>query len=136
MIDFSTRGIRNNNPFNIKKSNNTWIGQVGFDSGNFLKFANMEFGIRAGIIILRTYIKKYHRDTPEKIIERFSPDGHEKEYVSYLNARLKCNGVNPALPIAYRSFAFRQLVRAMMWYESNFEYSELDVKSLIAKYKL
>lgn len=136
MIDFETRGIRNNNPFNIKKSNNTWIGQKGVDLGNFLIFDNMEHGIRAGIIILRTYIKKYKRDTPQKIIERFSPDGHEKEYVSYLNDRLKANGVDPSLSIAYRSFAFRQLVRAMMWYESNFEYSELDIKSLIAKYKL
>lgn len=66
------RGIRNNNPFNIKKSKHPWIGKVkGFDE-KFETFDCMYHGIRAGMKLLINYVE-HGFDTPQKIIARFAP---------------------------------------------------------------
>ena len=70
-----TRGIRNNNPFNIEyNKNNNWLGQRGHDS-RFCIFDKMEHGVRAGMILLMNYRLKYRLYTPYQIIQRFCPDG-------------------------------------------------------------
>ena len=57
----ATRGIRNNNPFNIKKSPNKWLGKKSVSSDPvFEQFETMDYGIRAGIVLLRRYVKRYH----------------------------------------------------------------------------
>ena len=56
-----TRGIRNNNPFNIKRSSSRWLGKVPFkDSSDqvFEQFTDIDYGLRAGFILLRNYIKR------------------------------------------------------------------------------
>lgn len=72
------RGIRNNNPLNIRKGNN-WKGerQPQTDPA-FEEFKSMEYGIRAGFKILRNYMTGYHgmvakRNTVQSIIERWAP---------------------------------------------------------------
>ena len=70
-----TRGIRNNNPFNIEyNKNNNWLGQRGHDS-RFCIFDKMEHGVRAGMILLMNYRLKYRLYTPYQIIQRFCPEG-------------------------------------------------------------
>lgn len=72
------RGIRNNNPLNIRKGNN-WQGEVNVSTDKeFEQFISMEFGIRAGMKILRNYMTghdgKYEpKDTIDKIIRRWAP---------------------------------------------------------------
>lgn len=86
MVGFATRGLRNNNPFNIKKSKSDWYGkkQVSTDPA-FEQFTCMYFGIRAGMKLLCNYVDKGF-DTPRKIIERFAPrcENATSAYLSYI----------------------------------------------------
>ena len=53
------RGIRNNNPLNIRKGNN-WKGEVSNSTdGEFEQFVSMQWGIRAGFKILKNYMTGY-----------------------------------------------------------------------------
>lgn len=52
--DKSPRGIRNNNPGNIRSSNIKWQGSNG-DDGEFIIFTSPVYGIRAIAKILATY---------------------------------------------------------------------------------
>ena len=70
--NWKARGLKNNNPGNIKVGKEKWEGVVGHD-GNFLKFKSMEYGIRALAKILLTYQNKYNLDTVEQIITKFAP---------------------------------------------------------------
>ena len=48
------RGLRNNNPLNIRKGAQRWQGQTGND-GAFCIFESMEYGYRAAFRLLHTY---------------------------------------------------------------------------------
>lgn len=53
------RGIRNNNPLNIRKGNN-WKGEVySSTDGEFEQFVSMQWGVRAGFKILKNYMTGY-----------------------------------------------------------------------------
>lgn len=80
------RGIRNNNPFNIKRSKQPWIGKKPFPTDRtFEQFALMEYGVRAGLKLLLTYV---HRgiNTPSKIIHRFAPasENNTQNYIDFV----------------------------------------------------
>ena len=66
------RGIRNNNPLNIRLGDN-WKGlrQEQTDKA-FCQFVSMEYGLRAAFVIIFNYLKK-RVDTPDKIIKRWAP---------------------------------------------------------------
>lgn len=69
------RGIRNNNPGNIKYNPaNQWQGQVGSD-GTFCKFDTMENGLRAMFVLLRNYCQLYNLCTIAQIASRWAPAG-------------------------------------------------------------
>ena len=74
----TARGIRNNNPLNIRLSSDRWQGQVlpqrGSGEGAFCVFETMAYGWRAAFVILcRTYYKKYGLKTITDIIYRWAP---------------------------------------------------------------
>lgn len=77
-----SRGIRNNNPFNIRKSHSRWQGLVPSSDPEFCQFSTMKYGARAGLVLLRNYIKRGF-DTPTKIINRFAPST-ENDTDSYI----------------------------------------------------
>lgn len=67
------RGIRNNNPLNIRIGN-TWLGEVPNPTdSDFEQFVSVIYGLRAGFIILRRYIRRYGRNTIRKIIHAWAP---------------------------------------------------------------
>lgn len=54
-----TRGIRNNNPGNIRWDGVTnWKGQSGADDAGFIQFDAPEFGIRAMTRVLQSYQRR------------------------------------------------------------------------------
>ena len=81
------RGIRNNNPLNIRHSrNNRWQGVYEQQTDpEFVRFASMQFGIRAGFIIIRNYIKAGHKDVAS-IISRWSPssENNTETYIRHV----------------------------------------------------
>ncbi|MBK9497447.1 MAG: structural protein [Xanthomonadales bacterium] len=73
-IPSGVRGIRNNNPGNIEKSNVRWQGMAATQTDpRFLQFVSMEYGIRAIGKILRTYQNTHGLRTVAQIIERWAP---------------------------------------------------------------
>lgn len=91
------RGGRNNNPGNLRISDNIWDGQIG-DDGEFVQFASPEHGVRALGKNLITYRKKGFV-TVNQIINRWAPkkDGNDTEgYIAFVAQRM---GVDPNIPI-------------------------------------
>ena len=90
-----TRGFKNNNPFNIKKTSEAWKGLSPFQTdGVFFVFDSMPWGVRAGYRILKTYKEKYGINTIEGIIKRFAPSSENptKNYIDFVSKRV---GVGP-----------------------------------------
>lgn len=85
MAQLPPRGIRNNNPLNIRLGDN-WQGlrQKQTDKA-FCQFVSMEYGLRAAFVILFNYLKK-KVDTPEKIIKRWAPPTENKtdSYIEFV----------------------------------------------------
>lgn len=78
------RGIRNNNPGNIRHSSVTWDGQSEEQPDEaFVSFDDPVMGIRAMSRILRTYRTKYNLKTIRGIIERWAPP-HENDTEAYI----------------------------------------------------
>lgn len=100
------RGIRNNNPLNIRKGNN-WKGErkVQVDKA-FEEFESLQMGLRAGFIILRNYQRislapKMRANTIRKIINRWAP-ASENNTLKYIETVARRSGLNPDELIAYR----------------------------------
>lgn len=99
------RGIRNNNPLNIRKGNK-WKGERPVQTDKaFEEFESMEYGIRAGFIILRKYVTGYFGICPkfntiEKIIRRWAPPT-ENDTQKYIDFVAKDMGISPKLPMAF-----------------------------------
>lgn len=57
--DNLARGIRNNNPLNIRISRNDWLGKVVNNTdGAFEQFSSQEYGLRAAFINIRTIVRR------------------------------------------------------------------------------
>lgn len=86
---FPPRGIRNNNPLNIRRGKSKWSGEVPFlvikvgkdgEDGvvneydrTFCQFSHAKFGWRAAFKLIIKYISEYGLDTIEEIINRWAP---------------------------------------------------------------
>ena len=83
----NTRGIRNNNPANIRRGCN-WRGLADKQTDSaFCQFESMVWGVRALLVTLRTYVVKHKRRTIPQIIERWAPpqDGNDTmRYIKYV----------------------------------------------------
>lgn len=92
------RGLRNNNPGNIRKPKNAggnWMGLARMQSDPaFLQFATMTYGCRALIKTLQTYTHKHGLSTVEQIINRWAPPV-ENNTSAYVKHVAKALGVAP-----------------------------------------
>jgi hypothetical protein len=71
---FLPRGIRNNNPGNIRIGASRWEGQRPVQADpDFVEFDDPVSGLRALMRVLMTYRLKYGLDTVESLINRFAP---------------------------------------------------------------
>ena len=77
------RGIRNNNPLNIRKSAQPWQGQTGND-GKFCIFESMEMGYRAAFRVLNTYNRKHNIYSVREIIYRWAPPRDHNKTRAYI----------------------------------------------------
>ena len=88
------RGVRNNNPMNIKYSpSNDWEGQVGADDDGFVIFATPQAGMRAGNIILGNYGSSHGINTLEGIVNRFAPIEDNNDTASYMDFVSRGTGI-------------------------------------------
>ena len=90
------RGIRNNNPGNIRWGEN-WLGlkQDGKEQDpSFCVFRSAVYGIRALARLLLNYQKLYGLDTPRKIISRYAPP-NENQTQAYIQSVASQLGITP-----------------------------------------
>ena len=85
------RGIRNNNPLNIRHNADVFQGEIKGNDLSFKTFSTMPYGYRAGFAILHTYLKN-GCNTIEKIITRFAPP-NENDTQAYIANVAKWSGV-------------------------------------------
>jgi hypothetical protein len=73
------RGLRNNNPGNIRNSSTEWQGEITPSKDKFFKqFTSMAYGYRAVIKLLQNYRKLYHLKTVAELINRWAPPTENK----------------------------------------------------------
>jgi hypothetical protein len=113
-----TRGYRNNNPGNIRKSASPWIGQVlPGDDDAFCTFTTMGYGYRAMFVLLQNYINKGF-NTIDKIINRWAPSS-ENNTQAYINNVVARTGINKDQLIEYSDGETMKLLVAAISYQEN-----------------
>lgn len=128
-----SRGIRNNNPGNIRRSSSRWLGIASYKTDlEFVQFESMDYGLRALMVLIRNYIKKGY-NTPYKIIHRYAPknENNTAAYLSFVYQYVPNNGV-----ITPFSDDFYDLIRAICYYESDYYISVHSLQFIKKKFKL
>ncbi len=92
--DFSKpRGIRNNNPGNIRHGDN-WQGLSADQTDeDFAEFDFPIYGIRAMAKVLKNYKRKYGIDTLYGVIARWAPAGDNNDVDAYVDQVTKKVGI-------------------------------------------
>jgi len=80
-----TRGERNNNPGNLRKSPAQWQGKIAGSDSAFETFADPRDGIRALAKLLRNYQVNYGLKTVRGIIARYAP-ARENDTAAYVRS--------------------------------------------------
>lgn len=88
------RGLRNNNPGNIRLSDVKYQGEVKGNDRSFKTFKSMALGYRAMFVILRTYYNKYKLNTIRKMINRWAPT-NENDTSAYIRNVSAWSGIKP-----------------------------------------
>lgn len=124
-----TRGARNHNPLNIRIGN-SWLGEAARpDESEFEVFVADKYGLRAGFIILRRYIRRYHKNTIRKIISTWAPTG-ENPTDMYVNYVSHSSGIGPDVIIKYEDVErMIAIVKAMAYFESHVQYTNAEIFS-------
>lgn len=89
------RGIRNNNPLNIRRGCN-WLGLSKHQTDPaFCQFDSMTCGLRAGLIIIRTYMQKYNLRSIHAIVSRWAPpsENDTDAYVKSVSSFMKMHAL-------------------------------------------
>jgi len=83
------RGIRNNNPLNIRRSGDKWQGLKTLqEDKEFFQFETIEWGWRAAFVILcKTYYGKYKLRTIRDIVSRWAPlkENNTEAYIRHVS---------------------------------------------------
>jgi hypothetical protein len=134
MTNSSTPGIRNNNPGNIRRSDDKWQGlaQVQPDS-QFFTFQSPVYGIRAIARLLINYQDKYSLNTIREIISRWAPPA-ENPTAAYIEAVTQRTGFDADEQLDMHAYEnLRALVTAIIWQENGQQpYSDQQIdKALV-----
>ncbi len=98
------RGIRNNNPLNIRRGKDQWKGLRAQQTDSaFCQFETLEYGWRAAFYLLtRTYYHKYRLYTIRMIINKWAPP-NENQTSKYIENVCRLTGIGPDDPIGIPS---------------------------------
>ena len=98
------RGIRNNNPLNIRRGKDQWKGLRAQQTDSaFCQFETLEYGWRAAFYLLtRTYYYKYRLYTIRMIINKWAPP-NENQTAKYIENVCRLTGIGPDEPIGIPS---------------------------------
>lgn len=122
------RGLRNNNPGNIRRNSDVFQGEVipSKDSA-FKQFKTMAYGYQAVFKILSNYYRKYGLKTIRQMISRWAPE-NENNTESYVSLVSRYSGIpaDDLVDIANREQMIR-IVAGMSRVENGREAAMSDV---------
>jgi len=108
------RGLRNNNPCNIRSVKSKWQGMREKQSDkHYVQFKSRKWGYRATFVLLRNYIAK-GADTIGKIVRRWAPSSDGNNTLGYIDFVSRTTGID-----SFRSLKFEdkesmiEIVRSM-----------------------
>lgn len=107
-----SRGLRNNNPGNIRLSaGRPWLGEVR-PSGDpcFCRFSSMAWGFRAMFQLLDNYGRRHGLRTVRTMIGRWAPPS-ENDTAAYVRYVSDCAEIGPDTPVDTRD---RSVMRAIV----------------------
>lgn len=123
-----TRGVRNNNPLNIRIGN-SWQGEVERPTDKeFEQFKEMRWGIRAAFKLIRRYVERYGLNTVRKIIYRWAPpnENNTNEYILFVRRE---TGLKPDMTIRWSDKEYiMSIVAAMAKIESQYTISVKELE--------
>jgi len=116
----TSRGIRNNNPGNITKTNIDWQGEVLCQDIKFECFESPEKGIRAIVKNLDSYVLKHKLTTLDSIISRWSPpnENNTERLKRDISRNLSRSGVDTFS--VYSRHHITLLIRELIRYENGY----------------
>ena len=110
----TARGIRNNNPLNIRRSDsNPWRGLAARQTDRrFAQFTAREWGYRAAFCLMRTYMLG-------KIVTRWAPPSDGNDTQAYIDFVSRTTGIAADQPLRFADQeAMVGIVRSMAQMES------------------
>lgn len=122
------KGLRNNNPLNIRKNNDVFQGEI-IPSGDkaYKQFRSMAYGYRAAMVIIRNYIKNGY-NTIAKIVTRWAPPSDGNNTISYINHVEQRSGIGRTVPITTKS-QLLAVVRAMSISECSYKPTDVELNT-------
>ena len=134
-----TRGTRNNNPLNIRRSADRWEGTRSEQTDpSFVQFETMAYGYRAAWKTLESYWNHFHRMRQPfnvtTIIHRWAPPT-ENDTQNYIRTVLRLTGLGGKenLPQPSRGVDIAKLERlltAMTTMECGTPYAQVDTQAI------
>ena len=141
------RGMRNNNPLNIRHSASRWQGVRAEQTDTaFVQFVSMAMGYRAAWRTLETYHKRFEAKrmafTPRNIIYRWAPP-EENDSEAYLRTVCRLANLAGNAPLVRPSRAHDRtdreklinLLAAMTCVENGVKMEEVDVAAVREGYR-
>lgn len=98
-----SRGLRNCNPGNIRRSRVRFKGEViPSRDASFKEFSSMAYGYRAMFVLLDSYRRRYGLGNIRAMIERYAPptENFTDGYVRFISRR---TGIDPDTDVDTRS---------------------------------
>lgn len=83
------RGIRNNNPGNVRRSSDQWVGLRATQTDpEYFQFTAPVYGIRAMARVLTNYQRRHGLRTLEAMLKRYSPVAPQPAYTNAIAERM------------------------------------------------
>lgn len=121
------RGLRNNNPGNIRRNSDVFQGEINPSRDKeFKQFKNMAYGYRAMYKILSNYYNKYRLNTIRKMISRWAPE-NENNTAAYVSLVSSYSGIGPDDLISFDREQMIRIVAGMSCVENGIEAVMSDV---------
>ena len=127
------RGLRNNNPGNIRKNSDVFQGEKTSSDKEFKQFKSMAYGYRAIFKILSNYYRNYKLDTIRKMIGRWAPE-NENDTDAYIKAVSDYAGIPADDPININDRA--QMIRIVAGMSRVENGREAEMSDVIAGWNL
>ena len=139
------RGIRNNNPLNIRHSADRWQGACEEQTDkSFVQFKSMAYGYRAAWKTLQSYYNRFCQQSKpfrvENIISRWAPpsENDTEGYIRFVLGKSGLGGRENLLPPSnvdgYGKLS--SLIAAMTCMECGIPLSQVDMEAICRGYRL